>query len=181
MAACRETDLAEQSNPPGIEAQSSNKSYFVVGDSLCADEDSWPEILTEKDYVVEKLCIPGRGVIESHLSYETVDIDEVHRRKGNSRLLIAIGVNDAIKGSDPDEFISKYSLMVDSSTLCLLPPLSQHPEIQTRVDALREKIISTCTTVIYPAESDHEDGLHYTINAQQLNAEIVAPYLTSAT
>jgi len=148
-------------------------TLFILGDSLCVPEWSWANTL---DYDKNVMCHGGwRAVQEEYvdiaLSFEA-DI-----------FINALGVNDAVwihAGKETiEEFKAAYVRHNDQAeakgmrVICLMPPLTEWPDIQPYVMQIHDVIQSVCSEAIHSTPSDYEDGAHYTQDGQDLNRQII--------
>lgn len=132
--------------------------YHVIGDSLCDPDynkdETWPNILG-----LSSDCLRGRRTWGKP---NAVGFDVP---KGN--IIIALGTNDAAEGASLEQFRETYQAIighVDGDLACVLPIFDTYDDI----------IRSLCSTVIDHAEPDHSDGIHYTGEAQQIQAELTS-------
>lgn len=141
------------------------KTIVVYGDSLCFSTppliEGWLTLVT--DYTVENRCGIGYSITNQ---YPDVSKDNF------GYTVIALGVNDAGLGIDPDTFELTYRQLYDSvkNPICFAPPLTELPHIQQIVMQYRERLKSFCKYYLELAPSDSPDGVHYTNTAQELNA-----------
>jgi len=169
------------SSPDAIIVEESPVTVFVLCDSLGVGDDAWPAILEDiTGLVVDSFCVRGLGAADSFIIpvLEPLDVKEMHQ--GYTVFLLALGGNDAFLEVDPEVFRVKYKALINHpNTLCILPPLTNLPDQQARMETIRRIIIEVCPVVIYPAPSDHEDNVHYTEVSARLQAEIINQYLQS--
>ena len=142
------------------------QSLIVIGDSLCAV--GWPLLMS--DYEVDNQCVGGQGLVGS-----AWDIIYQHEYKYADRTVIALGANDALVGVDADSFELAYRSLINvvSNPVCLLPPLTDKPYMAILIAEYHNRLITFCPVVLYATPSDAEDGIHYTKEANRINAEIV--------
>jgi len=149
----------------GGSSSATPKTIVVYGDSLCRtvppDIIGWPSLVT--GYEVENRCFAGYS-LTNH--YPDVSQDDF------GYTVIALGVNDAGLGVDPDTFELTYRQLYDSvkNPICFAPPLTDRPEVQQLVIQYRDRLKSFCKYYIEGVPSDHPDGVHYTRAADELNA-----------
>jgi len=161
-----ETTVVIQTEPLRIE------SILVIGDSLC--QDGWPNLIT--GYAVENKCISGTGLVRSFS--DLVPVYE-HKPGYYDHTIISLGVNDAAMNVDPVLFELAYMSLYDvsSNPICVLPPLTDHANIQVNMMEYHRIILSICGKTIEAPPSDHEDGVHYTTETDRLMARMIEDFI----
>jgi len=161
-----ETTVVIQTEPLTIE------SMLVIGDSLC--QDGWPDLMN--GFIVTNSCVNGTGLVKSFKNL--VPVYE-HEAGYYDYTVISLGVNDAAMNVDPVLFELAYMSLYDaaSNPVCVLPPLTDHANIQSNMMNYHRIILSICDKTIKAPSSDHEDGIHYTPETDRLMAERVDAFL----
>ena len=155
--------------PGTVVVAPSKPTMLVIGDSLC--ESGWPELI--ENHIINNSCVGGTGLIRSFM--DRVPVYE-HDDGYYDMTVIALGMNDAIMGVDADEFELAYRSLYDTvyNPVCLLPPLSDKPEIQVLMSEYHRRIKSFCSVAVHSAPSDALDGVHYSRDADEINRQIVS-------
>lgn len=150
------------------------ESILVIGDSLCSE--GWPDLITV--FTVKNSCISGAGLVRSFK--DLVPVYE-HEAGYYDHTIISLGVNDAVMNVDPVLFELAYTSLYDvaSNPACVLPPLTNHANIQSIMMNYHRIIISICDKTIDAAPSDHKDGIHYTPETDLLMAQTIQNQLGS--
>lgn len=130
------------------------ESLLAIGDSLCSA--GWPTVI--QDFEVVNQCVSSQGLVQVSSS-----VTYVHTPAYYDHTVISIGINDAGRGVSDSEFREAYGSLyyLVTNPVCVLPPLSDYPEVQVRVTSFHRIILEICGQAIESYPSDHEDGLHY--------------------
>lgn len=147
-------------------------TVLVIGDSLCVI--GWPTLLDT--YEVTNKCVSGQTLVGLGDSFTYTHVNSGYY----DHTIISIGVNDAARGISPEVFELAYLSLYDTvyNPICVLPPLSDWPHIQTGVSEYHRVIQDICEVVVESYPSDHPDGLHYTVATDNIMADRIKGYLT---
>jgi len=183
LTACKSGGSDNTSTPPAEPEPDSTKRIVVIGDALCNTSTGlitpWPDRISGFGVYNKRRCIDGHfNNINDYYHFIEATV--------NGSLIMAIGHTEAkniLSGNQSlAGFKSNYATIMangvylDREIYCLLPPLTENPDLQPIIQQVRDYITDVCEGPII--ESAPLVGTEYDDEGHNLTAQLVTSALS---